>query len=191
MNWSAGSTPVLVAEVRMFMLAEYVNMTTVSALAYSTFLGGWQAVADVHARRHQQRLAFPLVWFTTRRSGDSCSCSSGCEQPYPGCADQFMALGWKLLIPTSLLWMLVVATLAHLRRADQSPTGRRGSVAVHSLVTESSPGVPRERRRAGSVSRRRTPGWNATSPPPRTTPMSDSIPSPDSRSPSVRCSRNR
>ena len=41
----------------MFMLAEYVNMTTVSALATTLFLGGWhRAVAVQHDRRRQQRM---------------------------------------------------------------------------------------------------------------------------------------
>ena len=46
----------------MFMLAEYVNMTTVSALATTLFLGGWQRpVADQPVGRRQHRVVAAAV----------------------------------------------------------------------------------------------------------------------------------
>ena len=46
--------------------------------------------------------------------------------------DQFMALGWKLLIPVSLLWILVVACLraAHLTGVIPSLIAAAGLLAV-------------------------------------------------------------
>ena len=48
----------------MFFLAEYINMTTVSGLATTLFLGGWRApwpISTIWARREQRLVADPLV----------------------------------------------------------------------------------------------------------------------------------
>ena len=37
--------------------------------------------------------------------------------------DQFMALGWKVLVPASLVWIVVVSGVRALRNADITPTG--------------------------------------------------------------------
>jgi NADH-quinone oxidoreductase subunit H len=105
----------------MFMLAEYVNMTTVSALATTLFLGGWQAPWPVSMLDGATSGWLPLVWFSAKLWG-FLFLFIWLRAALPRLRyDQFMALGWKLLIPTSLLWMLVVATLATFGGPDQSP----------------------------------------------------------------------
>src|SRR6202007_715750 len=44
--------------------------------------------------------------------------------------DQLMALGWKILIPLSIVWLLLVATVRALRADNRSP----GVYAVAGLV---------------------------------------------------------
>lgn len=50
----------------MFMLAEYVNMTTVSALATTLFLGGWQAPWPISMIDGANSGWWPLLWFTAK-----------------------------------------------------------------------------------------------------------------------------
>ena len=70
----------------LFFLAEYVNMVTVSALATTLFLGGWRPrLADQPVARGEHRLvADDLVHH--QGADRSCSCTSGCAEPCPGCA---------------------------------------------------------------------------------------------------------
>ncbi|MGV7887069.1 NADH-quinone oxidoreductase subunit H, partial [Mycobacterium kansasii] len=50
----------------MFMLAEYVNMTTVSALATTLFLGGWHAPWPINMWDSANTGWWPLIWFTAK-----------------------------------------------------------------------------------------------------------------------------
>ena len=50
----------------MFMLAEYVNMTTVSALATTMFLGGWHAPWPISMWDGANTGWWPLLWFTAK-----------------------------------------------------------------------------------------------------------------------------
>ncbi len=93
----------------MFFLAEYINMVTVSALAVTLFLGGWQAPPLLSRIDVLSTGFFPVVWFLLKvllfifffvwLRGTLP------RMRY----DQFMKLGWKVLIPLSLLWILLVA----------------------------------------------------------------------------------
>nr|WP_246283473.1 NADH-quinone oxidoreductase subunit NuoH [Nocardioides perillae] len=96
----------------LFFLGEYVNMATVSALATTLFLGGWRApfgIAQVWEGANEGY--WPLLWFFGKvllfifffiwLRG------SLPRLRY----DQFMALGWKVLIPLSLGWIVAVATI--------------------------------------------------------------------------------
>ncbi|GAA2139746.1 NADH-quinone oxidoreductase subunit NuoH [Kitasatospora kazusensis] len=100
----------------MFMLAEYVNMVTVSALASTLFLGGWRAPYPISAfwagANHGwwpmlwivikiQLLLFFFIWLRGTLP----------RLRY----DQFMKLGWKVLIPVSLVWLVMVASVRALR----------------------------------------------------------------------------
>jgi NADH-quinone oxidoreductase subunit H len=105
----------------MFYLAEYVNMTTVSALATTLFLGGWHAPWPISLADGANTGWLPLLWFVCK-VWTFLFVFMWLRATLPRLRyDQFMALGWKLLIPVSLVWILVVAVL----RA----TGRDGVIA--------------------------------------------------------------
>ncbi|MDP9100799.1 MAG: NADH-quinone oxidoreductase subunit NuoH [Actinomycetota bacterium] len=95
----------------MFFLAEYINMVTVSALAVTLFLGGWQAplfLSQVHALSTGY---FPIVWFLLKVIG-FLFLFIWLRGTLPRLRyDQFMKLGWKVLIPVSLVWILLVASM--------------------------------------------------------------------------------
>ncbi|MBU3685694.1 MAG: NADH-quinone oxidoreductase subunit NuoH [Mycobacterium sp.] len=95
----------------MFFLAEYVNMTTVSALAATMFLGGWRAPWPLSLWDGANTGWWPLLWFIAK-VWVFLFVFMWLRATVPRLRyDQFMALGWKLLIPVSLVWILVVASL--------------------------------------------------------------------------------
>ncbi|TQF68256.1 NADH-quinone oxidoreductase subunit NuoH [Rhodococcus spelaei] len=98
----------------MFMLAEYVNMVTVSALATTLFLGGWHAPWPLNMWSGANSGWWPLLWFVAKVAGFM-FVFVWLRATLPRLRyDQFMKLGWKVLIPASLLWVMVVATVRQL-----------------------------------------------------------------------------
>jgi NADH-quinone oxidoreductase subunit H len=96
----------------LFFLAEYVNMVTVSALATTLFLGGWQAPWPLGGPIWQGANEgwWPMLWFTGKLL-----CFLFFFIWLRGTLprlryDQFMRLGWKVLIPAALGWLVLVAT---------------------------------------------------------------------------------
>ena len=96
----------------LFFLAEYINMATVSALATTLFLGGWHAPFWIdHVWAGANEGYWPVLWFFGKvlffififiwLRG---------SLPRLRYA-QFMAFGWKRLIPISLVWIVAVATM--------------------------------------------------------------------------------
>jgi NADH-quinone oxidoreductase subunit H len=99
----------------MFMLAEYVNMTTVSALATTLFLGGWHAPWPISIWDGANTGWWPLLWFIAKVWA-FLFVFMWLRATLPRLRyDQFMALGWKVLIPISLAWIMIVATTHSLR----------------------------------------------------------------------------
>jgi NADH-quinone oxidoreductase subunit H len=105
----------------LFYLAEYVNMFTVSALATTLFLGGWRAVWPITLWSGANSGWWPVLWFLIKISlfmfGFIWLRGSLPRIRY----DQLMALGWKVLIPASLAWAMLIATLRVWRRQGGSP----------------------------------------------------------------------
>jgi NADH-quinone oxidoreductase subunit H len=99
----------------LFFLAEYVNMVTLSAVATTLFLGGWMAPWPLSLIPGVNEGWLPVVWFISKMfvflfvyiwlRGTLP------RQRY----DQFMRLGWKVLIPVSLVWLIAIAVLRVLR----------------------------------------------------------------------------
>ncbi len=116
----------------MFMLAEYVNMTTVSALATTLFLGGWHAPWPISILDGANTGWWPLLWFTAK-VWLFLFVFMWLRATLPRLRyDQFMALGWKILIPVSLGWIMIVATTHTLRNYGYQTwaTGLMGAGAV-------------------------------------------------------------
>ena len=97
----------------LFFLAEYVNMVTVSALATTMFLGGWRApwpISTINDDMFNQGW-WPLLWFLIKLWG-FLFFFVWLRGSLPRVRyDQFMRLGWKVLIPASLLWIVAVAAI--------------------------------------------------------------------------------
>ncbi|WP_433612149.1 NADH-quinone oxidoreductase subunit NuoH [Prescottella agglutinans] len=99
----------------MFMLAEYVNMVTVSALAATMFLGGWHAPWPLNIWSGADSGWWPLLWFVAKVWA-FLFVFIWLRGTLPRLRyDQFMNLGWKILIPVALVWVMVVATVRALR----------------------------------------------------------------------------
>jgi len=105
----------------MFMLAEYVNMTTVSALATTMFLGGWHAPWPLSLWDGANTGWWPLIWFVAK-VWSFLFFYIWLRATLPRLRyDQFMALGWKVLIPVSLAWIMTVAITKWLRMHGSGP----------------------------------------------------------------------
>ena len=96
----------------LFFLAEYINMATVSALATTLFLGGWHAPFWIdHVWAGANEGYVPLIWFFGKVFA-FIFFFIWLRGTLPRLRyDQFMALGWKWLIPASLAWIVAVATI--------------------------------------------------------------------------------
>ncbi len=100
----------------MFFLAEYINMATVSALATTLFLGGWRAPWPLSIWDGANEGYWPVLWFVGKMMG-FIFFYIWLRGTLPRLRyDQFMKLGWKILIPVSLGWILLVATVRALGR---------------------------------------------------------------------------
>ncbi len=92
----------------LFFLAEYINMVTVSALATTLFLGGWRAPWPVSLWSQANSGWWPVLWFTGKVLG-ALFVFIWLRGTLPRLRyDQFMQLGWKVLVPISLVWILLV-----------------------------------------------------------------------------------
>ncbi len=96
----------------LFFLAEYINMATVSALATTLFLGGWHAPFWIdHVWAGANEGYWPVLWFFGKVLF-FIFIFIWLRGSLPRLRyDQFMAFGWKRLIPISLVWIVAVATI--------------------------------------------------------------------------------
>jgi NADH-quinone oxidoreductase subunit H len=104
----------------LFFLAEYVNIIAVSALATTLFLGGYHAIPGLGFTEQWLGGWFTLIWFFIKVLFFF-FIFVWLRGTLPRLRyDQFMQFGWKVLIPASLLWILVVATLRIISSTSQS-----------------------------------------------------------------------
>jgi len=95
----------------LFFLAEYVNIIAVSALATTLFLGGYHALPFLGFTENWLGGWFTAIWFFSKVLVFF-FVFVWLRGTLPRLRyDQFMQFGWKVLIPVSILWILVVATL--------------------------------------------------------------------------------
>jgi NADH-quinone oxidoreductase subunit H len=108
----------------LFFLAEYINMFTVSALATTLFLGGWRAPFPISLIPGVNEGWIPLMWFFSKIAV-FIFVFIWIRGTLPRFRyDQFMNLGWKILIPSSLAWISIVAITRGLRNSLDLPTGQ-------------------------------------------------------------------
>jgi NADH-quinone oxidoreductase subunit H len=95
----------------LFFLAEYVNIIAVSALATTLFLGGYHALPGLGFTEQWLGGWFTVVWFFLKVLLFF-FIFVWLRGTLPRLRyDQFMQFGWKVLIPVSLAWIMVVSTL--------------------------------------------------------------------------------
>jgi NADH-quinone oxidoreductase subunit H len=123
----------------LFFLAEYVNCVTVSAMATTLFLGGWRAPWPLSLWDQANTGWLPLLWFLGKVMA-FLFVFIWLRGTLPRLRyDQFMKLGWKFLIPVSLIWILAVATLRVANNEGATRVQRGligiGAVLVFILIT--------------------------------------------------------
>jgi NADH-quinone oxidoreductase subunit H len=107
----------------LFFLAEYINMVTVSALAATLFLGGWRAPWPISIWDGANTGWWPLLWFFLKVVL-ALFVFIWLRGTLPRLRyDQFMHFGWKVLVPTALVWILAVATIRTVAREADLSTG--------------------------------------------------------------------
>jgi NADH-quinone oxidoreductase subunit H len=106
-----GSTPYL-----LFMLGEYVAITTMCAMATILFLGGWLSPIDLPPFNWAP---FGIIWFALKLffMFFLFAMAKAIVPRYR--YDQLMRLGWKVFLPLSLAMVVIVAGVLHF--ADIAP----------------------------------------------------------------------
>jgi NADH-quinone oxidoreductase subunit H len=101
-----------------FMMSEYIHTVTVSALMVTLFLGGWRAPAPLSFWEGANSGWWPLLWFTVKLAA-VIFFFFWIRAALPRVRyDQLMELGWKLLIPVALVWLMLVATVRAMQNED-------------------------------------------------------------------------
>ena len=99
----------------LFFLAEYVNMVTVSAMATTLFLGGWRAPWPISMWDQANTGWWPMLWFFSKVFL-FLFIFIWLRGTLPRLRyDQFMKFGWKVLIPVSIAWILIVSVARYMR----------------------------------------------------------------------------
>jgi NADH-quinone oxidoreductase subunit H len=87
----------------MFFMAEYMHIVTISAMAVTLFLGGWQPIAIITPDFLPG--LWPPVWFLLKTSM-FVFLFFWLRASLPRLRyDQLMNIGWKLLIPVGMVWI--------------------------------------------------------------------------------------
>ncbi len=93
----------------LFFLAEYINIFTMSALTATIFLGGWNGPTFDGLLPSSITWIFPLLWFGLKTFA-IVFVFFWIRATLPRLRyDQLMELGWKRLIPGTLIWMILFA----------------------------------------------------------------------------------
>jgi len=120
----------------MFFLGEYINMFTVSALATTMFMGGWQAppgIAAINDGMFNEGW-WGLLWFVIKL-WLFMFFFVWLRGTLPRVRyDQFMRFGWKVLIPVTLLWVISVAFIRGAQLAFLGENTRTATVIVVGVI---------------------------------------------------------
>jgi len=94
----------------LFFLAEYANMILVSALAALLFLGGWLSPFAGIPYLDQWFAWVPSIFWLVLKMSFFIFLYFWMRATFPRYRyDQIMQLGWKFLIPVTLVWIVLVA----------------------------------------------------------------------------------
>ncbi len=97
----------------LFFIAEYVNMILISALTIVFFFGGWLSPFDGWLAADNW-LALPGFWWFGFKTLFPMFMFLWLRATFPRYRyDQIMRLGWKALIPVTLLWLLVEGVMVY------------------------------------------------------------------------------
>jgi NADH-quinone oxidoreductase subunit H len=89
----------------LFFLGEYMNMILVSTLAALMFLGGWLPPFNIPILA-----AVPGIFWLVLKVAFLLFCFLWFRATFPRYRyDQIMRLGWKVFIPITIIWLVVVA----------------------------------------------------------------------------------
>jgi NADH-quinone oxidoreductase subunit H len=89
----------------LFFLGEYMNMILVSALAATMFLGGWLPPLDAPVLN-----AIPGIVWLVLKIGALLFAFLWFRATFPRYRyDQIMRLGWKVFLPLTIVWLVLVA----------------------------------------------------------------------------------
>jgi NADH-quinone oxidoreductase subunit H len=108
----------------MFFLAEYANMILIAALTSVFFLGGWLSPLDGYLAPDNALFHLPLVgwifgngvhWLSAKIFLFLCL-FLWLRATFPRYRyDQIMRLGWKVLIPVTIVWLAVEGLMVYFR----------------------------------------------------------------------------
>ena len=123
----------------LFMLSEYVAMVTMSAVTTTLFLGGWRAPWPITLWGDANSGWWPMLWFLGKVLL-LVFVFVWLRGTLPRLRyDQFMRLGWKVLLPINLVWILLLAGIRTLQKEETDSTVRNliiaGTVLAVLLVT--------------------------------------------------------
>jgi NADH-quinone oxidoreductase subunit H len=144
----------------LFMLAEYIHMVVASAVMVTLFFGGWMAPWPVTTFWEGANEGWwPLLWFLVKVTL-ALFVFVWLRGTLPRLRyDQFMALGWKVLIPLGLAWIVLLGGVRIVQDAALTSTERYliiGGFAVVLLLAvalwpvRSTPSAPSPAERVAS-----------------------------------------
>ncbi|MBN9608845.1 MAG: NADH-quinone oxidoreductase subunit H [Actinobacteria bacterium 69-20] len=108
----------------LFFLAEYINLINVSALCTTLFLGGWRAPWPLSLWSGANEGWWTMLWFFIKVL-IFMFVFVWLRGTLPRFRyDQFMHMGWKVLVPVSLAWILLVGVARVLNTATTLTTSQ-------------------------------------------------------------------
>jgi NADH-quinone oxidoreductase subunit H len=110
----------------LFFLAEYVNMVIVSAFATTLFLGGYMAPWPISLINDNYFNTgwWPILWFFGK-TFLLLFAFIWVRATLPRFRyDQFMRIGWKVLVPANLVWIVLIVALRAFRNEGEVSGGQ-------------------------------------------------------------------
>jgi NADH-quinone oxidoreductase subunit H len=100
----------------LFFLAEYANMILITALTAVFFFGGWLSPLAGIPGLEGTFLAAPSFFWLAVKMAFFAFCFLWFRATFPRYRyDQIMRLGWKVLIPVTIVWIVVEGAMAALQ----------------------------------------------------------------------------